>query len=199
MSYRNFSLSIVLSCLLCVVSGCICWNYEPLERPFNILAKELKMRENYWYVLECGEPILFYNDFQDYFVILKINDGNEKNIIYSRNSLNEEFETFRTSYIAPQTPKFEPTLIEKLPPECKGICTHFMYKGKKALFFDLVALRRKYGLKIIELIINDGKSGIGYTIHGNLAGCFLCKVSHFQILQAEPDFHLLDLPSVKKR
>lgn len=151
----------------------------------------MKLRKNYWYILDKENyPVLFYNDFQDYTIIIKARYDLETNMVYKRKSLEQCF------------------ILEdkniKLPSECKGICAHFIYEGKKALFFDLDLFCYEYGV-FYEFIINDGKRGY---IYSNLSKSFnsyvwefniLYGIQYHRILQAEPDFHLLDLTSVKNR
>ncbi|OGV55466.1 MAG: hypothetical protein A2017_01230 [Lentisphaerae bacterium GWF2_44_16] len=191
MFYKKILITGIVSCILLSLTGCLTfYNIVTKDTP-NTLAQYLKLRKNYWYVLDKEDyPVLFYNDFQDYTLIIKARYDLETNMVYKRKSLDQCFSLEDKSI--------------KLPPECKGLYTHFIYEGKKALFFDLDAFCYEHCV-FYEFIINDGKRGY---IYSKLSKSFsryiwefniLYGIQYYQILQAEPDFHLLDLSSVKKK
>lgn len=187
MKYRTLFLPV----LFFFLTGCLTFRDFVTRDTPNTLAEYLKLRKNYWYILDKdGFPVLFYNDFQDYILIIKARYDTETNMMYERNSLGQPFDLSAKDI--------------KLPPECKGTCVHFLYKGKKALFFDLDKFCYENG-DLGEFIINDGSEGY---IYANLRKSFknytgganiLRGIEYYRVIQIEPDFHLLDLSSVKKR
>ncbi|OGV55464.1 MAG: hypothetical protein A2017_01220 [Lentisphaerae bacterium GWF2_44_16] len=190
MSYRKFFIAGVLLYTIINLTGCLTFHDIVTKDTPNTLAEYLKLRKNYWYVLDKdGFPVLFYNDYQDYTLIIKAKHDTKTNILYERKSLIQPFDLSAKNI--------------KLPPECKGTCVHFLYKGKKALFFDLDKFCYENG-DFGEFIINDSSEGY---IYANLRKSFesyflepniLRGIEYYRVIQAEPDFRLLDLPSVKK-
>jgi len=147
--HRIFFVTGIVICIIINLTGCLTFRNIITKDTPNTLAEYLKLRKNYWYLLDKGGyPVLFYNDFQDYTLIVKARYNTETNMLYERKSLTQPF-----GLVADDI---------KLPPECKGTCVHFLYKGKKALFFDLDKFCYENG-DFAEFIINDGYEGYIYA------------------------------------
>ena len=135
--------------LCLVLTGCLTFDSHLMRSGSSpeMLATHLEMKKNCWYILEVDKyPVLFYNDFQDYTVIIKCR-GNYN--IYSRTSLDDDFRK---------------NLSESSPSEkCHGKFRYFEYNGKQAFYFDLDTFVRE-NPGFYAFMLNDGISGFSYCL-----------------------------------
>lgn len=143
-----FRLILLLLCVLLSV-GCLTFDHRSMVKRGGgspgELADYLNMKKNYCYVLESYYSILFYNDFQDYTVIIKCGG---KYDLFTRISLEDDFDKdFSTN---------SPTK------ECRGKFRYFKYNGKQAFYFDLDTFFSE-NREFHEFIFSDGLAGFSYT------------------------------------